>query len=273
MTEPKRDRWGRYQLPHPVTGEEVAWTRATTLAKTLDDGFNIHKWEMRHVVTGVMMREDLQALALATDIDDKKQWDDLFMQAKATSQAASHSNAGTALHKFTQRLDQGQEVRALPSYERDVAAYRSELSRSKVEVSGRYIERITVVPEISVAGTMDRILRFADEPDHYYIGDLKTGKDVESFASMSIAIQLAIYSRGAGLWNPFDGKYDPMPNVDQDRGIVIHLPAGQAKPKLYWVDIATGWEMAKVCYQVREWRKRRDLVTPMQNEKEGEHGF
>jgi hypothetical protein len=257
MAEPKRDRWGRYKLPHPDTGAETAWTRATTLAKALDDQTNIHKWEMRHVITGIMARPDLQALALATDIDDKRQFEDLATQAKAASNSSARANLGTALHKFTERIDQGQPVRALPSYERDVNAYKTALADAGVRIDGRFIERITVVPELSVAGTMDRI---ADYQGGQYIADLKTGRSVH-FGAMSIAVQLAIYSRGHGLWDADKGVYDPMPDVDQDRGIVIHLPAGEASPVLYWVDIAEGWRMAQVCFQVREMRKRRDLMT------------
>ena len=46
--EPKHDRWGRYLLPDPETGAERAWTRATTVARTLADEYGLTKWKLRH---------------------------------------------------------------------------------------------------------------------------------------------------------------------------------------------------------------------------------
>src|SRR5690606_2671448 len=44
---PKRDRYGRYLIPDPATGKERAWMRATTLADTLDDRYNLELWKLR----------------------------------------------------------------------------------------------------------------------------------------------------------------------------------------------------------------------------------
>src|SRR5574338_583746 len=59
--EPKRDRYGRYLIPHPDTGKETAWTRATTFAKTVSDTFGLTKWELRMVSLGLAKRPDLLA--------------------------------------------------------------------------------------------------------------------------------------------------------------------------------------------------------------------
>src|SRR5690242_2167094 len=146
MAEPKRDRWGRYELPNPLTGEAQPWTRATTLAGALDDKTGIHQWETRHVIRGLMMREDLQVLALGTDIDEKKQMRTIAEAAMAASQSGASSNFGTALHKFTERRDQGQPIKGTPKFERKVGLYRTLLEMKDVEIDARYIERITVVP-------------------------------------------------------------------------------------------------------------------------------
>jgi len=63
--EPSRDHYGRYLLPDPATGEERAWTRATTWARTLSDMTGLHKWECRMVARGITLRPDLYALAAA----------------------------------------------------------------------------------------------------------------------------------------------------------------------------------------------------------------
>src|SRR5690606_4914595 len=78
---------------------------------------------------------------------------------------------------------------------------------------------------------------------------------------LKIAMQLAVYARSV-LYGPATRERTPL-EVDQDRAIVIHLPAGQGRCELHWVDIAAGWEAVQVAAQVRQWRRRRDLFTPL----------
>ena len=51
-----------------------------------------------------------------------------------------------------------------------------------------------------------------------------------------------------------------MDPVDQQHGIVMHLPVGKGECTLYEVDIAAGWEAVQLAVDVRAWRKRRDLA-------------
>src|SRR5690606_41320127 len=55
----RRDQYGRYILPDPVTGEEKPWTRVTTLAGTLADRRGLEKWAQRNIVYGLGQRQDL----------------------------------------------------------------------------------------------------------------------------------------------------------------------------------------------------------------------
>src|SRR5690606_3682330 len=71
----------------------------------------------------------------------------------------------------------------------------------------------------------------------------------------------SVYSRSV-LYDPATRERTPL-EVDQDRAIVSHLPAGQGRCELHWVDIAAGWEAVQVATQVRQWRKRRGLLTPL----------
>jgi hypothetical protein len=70
MTEPRRDRWGRYIIPDPETGEDREWTRATTIAGVLPDRFNLERWGERMVAYGLAQRDDL--LLLAQSVQDPK---------------------------------------------------------------------------------------------------------------------------------------------------------------------------------------------------------
>ena len=67
----KRDRYGRYILLDPITGEERTWTRATTVANTLADRYGLEQWAKRNVILGLAARHDLYAQAASCTPDDK----------------------------------------------------------------------------------------------------------------------------------------------------------------------------------------------------------
>jgi len=253
-------------LPDPRTGEKRPWTRATTLANTLKETYGLDKWGNRMVVLGLVARQDLLDLAFASDPEDKKQLDRICEDAKDAARAGSRANQGTALHKFTERLDAGEDVKAPPRWQADLDAYEAIKAQYNIETHPRMLERITVVPELEVAGTMDKVVKHNGQ---IKILDLKTGGSVD-FSGLEIAMQLAIYAHGEGLWNMEAEDWDQMPAVSQTEGLVIHLPAGglvedgkptgEHKATLYSVDIALGWEIAKTAYQVRAWRKDKELM-------------
>lgn len=254
---PARDRHGRYLLPDPATGIERAWTRATTWARTLSDTTGLHRWECRMVAKGVTLRPDLYALAAAAPDGDTAALDALCEGAREAAAASAGSNLGTALHKFTERHDRGEHVTPPAPWDADLAAYAAALAAAGITIDPAHIERVTPVPALGVAGTLDRI---AAVPGHgLVIADVKTARDLR-YSWTEIAIQLAIYARGAGLWT--GAGYDPMPPVSTSRALVIHLPAGQARCGLHWIDITAGWDAARLAGQARAWRGRRDLARP-----------
>jgi hypothetical protein len=69
-----------------------------------------------------------------------------------------------------------------------------------------------------------------------------------------------LYAHSAGLWT--GTAYEPMPPVRQDRALIIHLPAGQARCDLHWIDITAGWDAAQLAAAARTWRNRRELTQP-----------
>jgi hypothetical protein len=129
-----------------------------------------------------------------------------------------------------------------------------------VKILPQYIERIVVVPDLKVAGTLDRIVDPGGQAP-LQIADVKTGKDL-SYGWLEIAIQLALYAHAEAMWNDQTQTYEPVPALDLDHAMVMHLPVGKAQCDLYSVDIAAGWEAAQVCQAVRQWRSRRNLANP-----------
>ena len=265
----KRDRYGRYCLPDPETGQERSWTRVTTLASTLADRYGLEKWSQRNIVWGLGQRQDLWARAAAVTIDEKRTLGQIADDAQAAASSAAGANLGTALHQFTERIDRGEIVPVPPPYDKDVAAYLKALADAGVSIVKSSVERIVIVPEFEVVGTLDRVVRGPWRPEGLpekydplpRVADLKTGRDVVKFGMTEIALQLALYANASHWWT--GEEWRPMPELDRDKAVVMHLPVGQGKCALYEVDIRAGWEAVQLAVDVRAWRKRKDLCEPI----------
>lgn len=271
MAEPRRDQWGRYLLPHPDTGQEQAWTRATTIANTLSDRWALEQWGLRNTVYGIGQRPDLYALASSAQPDERELLTRIVDQAQEAAHAQSSANLGTALHRLTERIDSGEILDVPDQWKPDVDAYCQTLADHSVKILPEYIERITVVPQVKVAGTFDRIVEVNGE---LMIADLKTGKHAIQYGTHEIASQLALYSRGQFLWNEEESNgapYDQMPDVSQEQGLIIWLPVGEARCELHLVDLTLGWFGVELALQVRDWRSRNDLTEPLQTWKAKPH--
>lgn len=254
--EPKRDRWGRYLIPGP-DGKVRSYTRVTTWAGTVDERHNLEKWQQRQVALGLAARPDLLARVAACQPDDKDELAKLCEQAIEASKGSAGANLGIALHAFTERVDLGEDISIPAPWDADVAAYRATLAAAGVRIVPEYVERVVVNHTLQVAGTFDRL---AEVPGlGLTVCDVKTG----GFLSFqSIAVQLALYARGEALYDPATETCSPMPAVNQEWGIVIHLPAGKATCELLAVDLRAGWDAAQICGSVRRWRTRKDIARP-----------
>lgn len=257
VTEPKRDQWGRYLLPDPQTGKQQAWTRATTIAGTLADRFGLEKWAQRNTVLGIAARPDLYALAISCVPEDKNQLEKIVNDAQEAAKSRSGANLGTALHKILERIDSGEDLDVPVQWRPDVDAYCNALADNGITMHPEWMERIVILPKTKVAGTLDRLVTVNGT---VYVADLKTGKNAVEYGSGDIAIQLALYANASHMWNG-DG-YDPMPTVDKKRALVMHLPVGEARCDLWWINIEAGREAATQALWTRDWRKRTDLATP-----------
>jgi hypothetical protein len=113
---------------------------------------------------------------------------------------------------------------------------------------------------LKVAGTPDRIVKYHGKK---YIADLKTG-NIE-LGVVGIAAQLAMYARSI----PYDPETETRMErhgAEIDRGIIIHLPAGEGVCNLYWVDLLKGWEVVLTNRDIRAKRTWRFpvLTRPME---------
>lgn len=256
-----RDRWGRPMVkPIPGTGGKrpTAYTRCTTYVGCLEDTYNLEKWKMRMTALGLAARADL-ALAVTAHREDKAKLNEIVDQAVEAAQASAAATAGTAWHSLTEQLDRGTlDVDGLaPLYRPTLRAYREKTADFEM----LDIEQFMVNDTLKIGGTPDRRVRHR-KSGRPYIFDLKTGS-IE-LGMGKIAMQLAVYSRCLA-YDPISGERTEV-EVDQDRAIVCHLPAGEGVCQLYWVDIAAGWEAVALAGHVREWRKRKGLHVPIESD-------
>lgn len=252
-----RDRYGRPLIVPPDGGKAVAYTRCTTFVDCLDDKTNLSKWMQRKVAQGLAMRPDLlMAIATLDDPDGrgKAELNRICEAAMEAAQSKAAATTGTALHKFTERLDLGQDVGHVPTeYAADLTAYTKATAGLEVVA----VENFVVLDSHRVGGTFDRLVK---HNGRLTIADVKTGSI--DYSMGKIAMQLAIYAHAQG-YDADGGRRTPLGDVDLEQALVIHLPAGKGKCDLVPVDIAAGWEAIPLAQQVRDWRTRKWATTPL----------
>jgi hypothetical protein len=237
----------------PKSKTAVAYTRATTIANSLDDASALVAWKMRMAALGLTTRQDL-LLAISAAGDDKMAVNSYIEEAMEVAGASKAANIGTAIHAFTERLDLGQELGHVPEqYMPDIEAYAQATSvLSKV-----YIEQFAVLDKYKIAGTPDRIVEYKGER---FIADLKTGRIDHPH---NISMQLAIYANGMPYY-PDTASRGTWGDINKEKAIIIHLPAGTGNCKLVFVDIKEGWKGVEFAMKVRKWRDQKGLTTPFE---------
>ncbi|MGE2714217.1 hypothetical protein ACQI4L_09180 [Mycolicibacterium litorale] len=251
-TEIPRDRFGRPMVMPPGRGKRrVAYRRATTFVGCLDDMNGLMKWKARQVALGMGQRKDLVLAAAAANPDDKKLLGEIAEKATEHALSSAGATTGTALHSLTERVDRGQQLGYVPvEYEADIKAY--EKATAGIEFIG--IEAFRVHDDWKVAGTADRIGRLHGRT---MIFDIKTGS-IDYPHKM--AMQLAMYAHSIPYDIPTDTRGEDPERVDPNRGIIIHLPAGEGRCDLYEIDISKGWGACLLARQVWDWRGTKSLT-------------
>jgi hypothetical protein len=250
-TEVPRDRWGRPLVIPLDGGKPRPYTRCTTLAGSLDDLYGLMAWKQRQTAVGLADRPDLQ-LAVTTHRDDKKRLNDICEQALEASKSSAAATTGTAIHSLTELIDAGVDLPTIPDAVRaDLDAYTDAMRPFDILA----MEQFVVCDELEIAGTFDRLLGWNGTR---LVGDLKTGS-IE-YGLGKIAMQLAIYAH-CQTYDPQTGERGDL-DVNQRGALVIHLPAGQGRCDIHWIDIARGWEAVQLAVEVRDWRKAKGLTKP-----------
>lgn len=258
--EPKRDHYGRPYVVPPQGGKAIPYTRCTTYVAAIEDMYLVHRWQMRHAARGIAFHPDLIAAVQAHDPEDKGGLNGLVDEALIRSGAGDAAAVGTYVHSLTEAYDRGEnpwEVIEPPMlstgllnpdlYKADLEAYVA----ATRDLEAVAVEQFCVLDPRKVAGTPDRVVRYRGKR---YIADLKTG-NIE-WGMGKITAQLAVYARSRPYDVAADERMEPH-GAEVDKGIVIHLPAGQGICQLWWIDLLAGWENVQTCGNVRDRRQMK----------------
>jgi hypothetical protein len=228
----------------------MAYRRCTTFIDVLGDRFNLELWKQRQVAVGLAKRSDL-VLKASSAGDDKKVLNEVCKDALEAAGSSVSATIGTAIHTLTERLDRGEALGEYPeTWKADIEAYKQAMSGFTVTD----IEVFVVNDDLQVGGTFDRVA--VQLPGSIpYVADIKTGS--LDYDAGKIAMQLAVYASGQRY--ALDGTRTPL-EVSRDKGLVIHIPAGDGKCQLLWADLKAGWEGVQLAAEVWAWRKRKGLL-------------
>lgn len=280
----ERDGWGRPLLYPPEGGKAVAYTRPSTMAKWLDTQAGLINWKASMAMIGMARSKPIQArisaIVARTESDayreNKAALKDLVESAAQIAQAQGRADLGTAVHEFTELLDAGtldwgfvpEALKApLAAYQEKMADFDTVDTEVFVAVDEPVDPSGTTM--IRGAGSLDRLIRHPDLG--VCVADIKTGADEPKYP-LGATTQVAIYSRGRRYRDArFGGSPsfdDGEPNADgsawrkslhpelnQDTGILIHLPLDGSGCFLYALDLNRGWESLLLGHQVQSARR------------------
>lgn len=270
------DRWGRYANLPPIPGLRGVqpWTRASTVAKTLGDTFALNQWSQRQVIRGLVgnpdlydvIREHITRARFNPESPNGKKVLNGYVKA-ATTEAGSYAGAqaGTKFHDLAEQYDRGEAWSAGPDVGQDdldmMDAYQRSMSIHRIKVLPDLMERVVCVPELGIAGRLDRVVL---DQGAMRIGDLKSQKwEPGAFDGIALSVQLAIYANAEFILNmdadPW--RWDPMPEIDRETGVIMWVPAIEpGTAEIFDVDLIAGWRMTKASVKTREWRASKAFV-------------
>ena len=272
----RRDQYGRYKVL-PLKGKKpVGYSRATTIAKALDDTSNLAAWGKRMTALGLAVRPDLLAMVQTTDAADKKALDRLCESASEAGGATARRDLGTALHKMFEQSCITPGYQPPATYAADITAIHQTLRKAGLQVVDECSELMVVIDKHQIAGMADLIVKRISDGE-LFIADLKTGSSVQ-YGALGWAIQLSIYANADNIYiqgAAVDGSEDlraPMPLVNQQQAFIIHCEPESGSCDLYTLNIERGFQALECAIEVREWRKARQLLVPFKGAGGAESG-
>lgn len=256
-------------------------TRASTLAKALDDGSGLMDYYAATTLQAVAASPTLLARVGLVEFDGVLDWRPFkpLAQEAQRQRGKPEAEAGTNIHAVVEALHAGREVMVPDDVMADaqavLGALRS-LGRRPVAT-----EQFVFTPGLlePVAGTRDMLVA-RDGGGMSQVVDIKTTSTLGNarFRAVSWAIQLAVYANGVVYPKPSDGERDrwgrppidgavlaraaaqSSPPVDTSTGLVVEVERGTARVQVHQLDLGAGWVLADLACRVRAARKSNPIL-------------
>lgn len=280
-----RDRWKRPLIVPRDGGPPVAYTRASTLGKAIDDTYHLNLWKLRTVVYGMSRNKVLVAQASAVETnegDDRKLLDEIAEKAHEAGKGNVGADIGTALHKLSERADKGEDMSWLAAELHDaIFVYLEQMKIFKVLAA----ETFVACDEVQSAGSFDRVVMLLVDLEFnqnqggkivkviipagtVLVVDLKTGKASSAkYWGPTYGVQQTVYAcgepylpgQGRITWEELLGE-GLRPSTDW--ALILHVPGDKpADAGLMVVDLEDGRALADLAVAVRQARKIKSLLT------------
>ena len=245
----ERDQWDRPKIIPRGGDKATGYVRVSTMAEALSDSYGLNRWLQGNIVKGIVRRPDLYHQALvATTKAEIYEIVDLAGEAGDETQAARN---GSTMHTLTALHDRGLD---LPAHMPDnIRAMLDAYIEATEDLEVLDTEGFVANDKIKVAGSFDRLL-LRKTDGLKYIGDLKTGQNLE-YLALKTCMQVAMYA--ASPYYALDGQREPH-GAERDRGILIWLPwvedPKDAECEIRWLDLNVGRQAVAEALRVREFR-------------------
>lgn len=289
------DGYGRYKLPSPSTGRPTGFSRATTIASTLEETYNLNRWKRRQAVKAIfkaLAATDIPApQAAAADAFDVAGGIDMTQALRDAQEAFRTENdkaldnavdwldnltggrdaaeLGEAVHAWLEAVDAGTVLPAqVPEqFQPYVKAYRDVLRRHGLVAMAQYVERIVLNDqgEETVVGTIDRIYLVVTT-GALVLGDVKTSKTLE-YSWLAYAVQFAVYGYATKMFAADGSGWEPMPELDLSACYCLHVPSDQPeRAACITFDLFWGGTTMVASLEARRLRKAAAKAVPFVHE-------
>jgi hypothetical protein len=265
MTAPvaaRTNQWGARTYPIPVPGEDQVrdLPAVSQVLRVLDaPGLNI--WKQKLIAEQLALRPDLLLLAS----DPATRWN-AIQQALDSSKSAA--NTGTAIHRFTELVDN--DTLDWDLVPEAAKPWVSQYAEAKARYGWEMVyKEVTVFNHaMGYAGTTDGYLKI---PGYgVVVADTKTGSNI--YADQ--ALQLSFYANAEGIWtSPADTELteylSAQAQLDEDSANGENIPEGRRK----WS--AEAIKVAQAEINETKWREyaRKGSFSPMPADLRTDVGF
>jgi hypothetical protein len=253
MTKPMKLIYDDAAHAYYVDGKR--WSGASNYGGQIENQSSLINWGKRQAARGVALDDQLRQEILL-NLDDDAKLDRLAEKALTAAGANRSRDRGSEIHRITEQHDKGRLPVLTPDMQAIIATWEQVLEQHGIEVLTDHVERIVVHPEFKVCGTFDRIARYNGR---LVVLDLKTGRPTRYRHTM--CVQLALLA--SAPWITRDGivhgekvtftEFDPMPEVDQEIGLIVSMPSDGSEPCVYELPLADGLRAARLAKEAKEW--------------------